>query len=342
MAARRGERRRWASWPFSRLLELRLCDLGVRLEGTWVEECVERLHAELDERDLLLKPHCWLSDEWFSPKSAPGIAIPFYLAHPRLMALERRQMFEVEGGTRGECMKLLRHEAAHAVQVAYGVHRRRRWQQLFGKASRPYPDYYRPNPASRRFVQHLDGWYAQSHPDEDFAETFAVWLDPRSNWRKRYARWPALRKLEYVDTLMGELAGSRPTVRSRATPHRLSTLRQTLRSHYESKRERYAVDYPSSYDDDLRELFTEPGKRRTGQTAMSFLRTHRREIRELVARWTGEHQFSVDQVLNEIMIRCRRLGLRATGSRQRLKTECAVWVAVHTVHRLRRQEWHVL
>ncbi|MDX1432546.1 MAG: hypothetical protein R3286_08855, partial [Gammaproteobacteria bacterium] len=188
----------------------------------------------------------------------------------------------------------------------------------------------------------LDGWYAQSHPDEDFAETFAVWLDPRSNWRKRYARWPALRKLEYVDTLMGELAGSRPTVRSRATPHRLSTLRQTLRSHYESKRERYAVDYPSSYDDDLRELFTEPGKRRTGQTAMSFLRTHRREIRELVARWTGEHQFSVDQVLNEIMIRCRRLGLRATGSRQRLKTECAVWVAVHTVHRLRRQEWHVL
>ena len=25
---------------------------------------------------------------------------------------------------------------------------------------------------------HLDPWYAQSHPDEDFAETFAVWLTP--------------------------------------------------------------------------------------------------------------------------------------------------------------------
>ena len=30
------------------------------------------------------------------------------------------------------------------------------------------------------------GAYAASHPEEDFAETFAVWLTPRSNWRQSF------------------------------------------------------------------------------------------------------------------------------------------------------------
>jgi len=342
MASRRPAKFHWAALPFTRLLDMRICDLGLRIEGTWLEECIERLYEELAEHDLLLRPHCWLSDEWFSPQDAPGIAIPFYLAHPRLMALERREMFEVEGGSRGECMKLLRHEAAHAIQIAYRVHRRRRWQQSFGRSTEPYPDYYRPNPTSRRYVQHLDAWYAQSHPDEDFAETFAVWLNPRSGWRRRYAGWPALRKLEYVDELMAELAGERPENRSRATTHRLSQIRYTLRAHYESKKKRYSVDRPGTYDRDLRRLFATPDETRAGETAMSFLRKHRREIRELVSRWTGEYQFTVDQVLKEMMVRCRQMRLRAVGPKQRLKTECAVLLAVHTMNTLRRREWHPL
>ena len=166
-------------------------------------------------RGIRLRPHAWISSEWFSPADVPGIAIPFYLAHPRLMKLEKKMMLEVEGGTWSECMAILRHEAGHAVQHAYQLQRRRRWQQLFGPSSKHYPRYYRPNPASRRYVQHLRRWYAQSHPDEDFAETFAVWLRPRSNWRTRYAGWPALKKLEYVDELMGEIAGKRPPVTTR-------------------------------------------------------------------------------------------------------------------------------
>ena len=136
------------------------------------------------------------------------------------MKLEKKMMFDVEGGTWRECMAILRHEAGHALQHGYQLQRRRRWQQLFGPSSKHYPRYYRPNPASRRYVQHLRLWYAQSHPDEDFAETFAVWLRPRSNWRTRYAGWPALKKLEYVDELMGEIAGKRPliTTRERVDP----------------------------------------------------------------------------------------------------------------------------
>ena len=109
----------------------------------------------------------------------------------------------------------MRHEAGHVMAHAYQLHRRRRWQQLFGPSSKRYPRYYRPNPASRHHVQHLRMWYAQSHPDEDFAETFAVWLRPRSHWRSRYAGWPALKKLEYVDELMRDIAGKRPTLTRR-------------------------------------------------------------------------------------------------------------------------------
>jgi hypothetical protein len=204
----------WETLSDEELLKRRLSSLRVTVEGTWLEDCVSSLHQELEERGIRLRPHTWISSEWFSPDRKPGIAIPFYLAHPRLMKLEKKMMLDVEGGTWSECMAILRHEAGHTVQQAYQLHRRRRWQQLFGLSSKRYPLYYRPNPGSRRYVQHLRLWYAQSHPDEDFAETFAVWLRPRSNWRTRYAGWPALKKLEYVDQLMGEIAGKRPRLTS--------------------------------------------------------------------------------------------------------------------------------
>ena len=195
----------WAQLPDDELLDWRICDLGVKVEGTVLEERIERLHAELSARDIRFRPHYWFSDDWFSPEGVPGVAIPFYLAHPRLARLERSQMLEVEGGTREWCLRILRHEAGHAIDTAYGLHRLRRWQAVFGKSSLPYPDEYAPRPYSKSYVRHLGNWYAQSHPDEDFAETFAVWLKPRSNWRSQYEGWPALKKLEFVAGLLAEL-----------------------------------------------------------------------------------------------------------------------------------------
>ena len=171
----------WARLADEELLKLKLRDLKVRIEGTWLEDCLTELHGELEQRGIGVKPHAWISDEWFSPDTTPGIAIPFYLAHPRLMRLERHKIIDVEGGTIPECMKILRHEAGHVVRHAFQLNRRRRWQELFGPSTMRYPKYYRPNPASKNYVQHLRLWYAQSHPDEDFAETFAVWLRPRSD-----------------------------------------------------------------------------------------------------------------------------------------------------------------
>src|SRR4029079_6380722 len=245
----------WASLPDEQLLQLRLRDLKVKVEGTWLEDCLKALHEELKERDLRVRPHAWISSEWFSPDSTPGIAFPFFLAHPRLMQLEKKKIFDVEGGTWSECMGFLRHEAGHVVQHAYQLQRRRRWQQLFGPSSKHYPKYYRPNPASRRYVQHLRRWYAQSHPDEDFAETFAVWLRPRSNWRTRYAGWPALKKLEYVEELMAEIAGEPPPVMTRDRVDPLSRIGLTLGEHYRKRQAFYEFTPPKTYDRDLTPLF---------------------------------------------------------------------------------------
>ncbi|MGD9502230.1 MAG: putative zinc-binding metallopeptidase [Methyloceanibacter sp.] len=326
------------------LLSVRLCDLNVSIEGTWLEERIERVRDELAQRDLHFNPHFWLADEWFSPAGVPGVALPFYLAHPKLIRLERSQMLEAEGATPESCMRLLRHELGHAIQHAFNLNRRHEWQRQFGKASTPYPEAYRPNPASRRYVHNLDAWYAQSHPEEDFAETFAVWLRPRYNWRRRYRGWPALRKLEYVDGLMAELAGQPPQVRCRAKPYSLPSERITLATYYERKRARYSVGFSDAYDRDLKRLFSESngaGDRR--QTAAAFLRRHRREIRGLVAKWTGEYQLTLNQVLDQMIGRCKELRLMADGPERKLVLDFAIMLTVHGMNYLyRAREWHVM
>jgi hypothetical protein len=335
----------WETLSDDELLERRLSSLRVKVEGTWLADCLNALHGELEERDIRLRPYAWISSEWFCPENTPGIAIPFYLAHPRLMKLEKKMMLEVEGGSWSECMAILRHEAGHTVQHAYQLHRRRRWQQLFGPSSKRYPRYYRPNPASRRYVQHLRRWYAQSHPAEDFAETFAVWLRPRSNWRTRYAGWPALKKLEYVDELMDEIAGKRPLITSRERVDPLPKLSETLASHYRRKQAFYAFEAPKTYDRDLYRLFSADPRHRRAQPASTFLRRHRAPVRKLVARWTGENQLTLDAVLDDMITRCRVHNLRAVGSERKLLTEFTVLLTAKTMHALfgpSRRKWIAL
>ncbi len=335
----------WASLPDEQLLQLRLKDLGVRIEGTWLEGCLERLDDELEQHSIGIRPHYWLSDEWFSPDTTPGIAIPFYLAHPRLMRLERKQILEVDGGSPQQCLRILRHEAGHVVQHAYRLSRRRRWQQLFGRSSTRYPSYYRPNPSSRNHVQHLRLWYAQSHPDEDFAETFAVWLSPRSNWRKRYAGWPAMKKLEYVDELMAEIAGERPVLTRRTLVDPLSRNSRTLAEYYERKQASYLVKPPQTYDRDLRRLFSDDPADANAPAASTFLRHNRAKIRQIVSKWTGEHQLTLDSLLNDMIVRCRELKLRAVGPEKQLRLDFTVLFTAKTVLSLYgtgRRKWFAL
>ena len=325
----------WAAWEDDRLLSLRLCDLDLRLEGSPVQVRIDRLLAELRQRGLRFRPHFWLSDEWFSPDGVAGIAVPFYLAHPRLARLERRQMLEVEGWGRRACMRILRHEAGHALAHAWQLHRRPAWRAHFGSAARPYPEVYRPRPISKRFVHHLDHWYAQSHPDEDWAETFAVWLGSApAVWRRRYEGWPARRKLEYVESLMEEIGSRRPSRLSRRRVDPLPQLGKTLRQHYRRRRAHYAVGDPDLYDDDLRRVFSDAPEHQRRRSASAFIRRRRSELRTRVARFSGQVPYTVDQVLKGMEGRCRALRLRLPAGERQALDDFAVLLTVHTMNGL--------
>jgi hypothetical protein len=315
-------------------MQLRLCDLDLRIAGSPVEPRVQELYAEMEARGLAFRPDVWLSDEFFTPEGVAGIAIPFYLAHPRLARLEQSQMLEVEGGDPDWCLRILRHEAGHAIEHAYRLHRRGRRRRLFGSSAVPYPDSYQPRPYSRRYVIHLDAWYAQSHPDEDFAETFAAWLTPGSDWRERYKGWPALKKLEYLDALMSELAGRPPLVTHWKTVDPIARLRRKLRTHYRVKRERYALDKSGVYDRDLRRLFSDAPEHATAPSAARFLSRLRKEARRRVRRWTGSYQYLIDRVLGEMIERCRQLNLRLASPEEQARQDFLVLLAVRVVNDL--------
>jgi hypothetical protein len=342
--ARRPARRRpsravspdeWETWPDEKLLDLRLCDLGLHIRGSQLMPRIRELNRELVARGIRhFRPFFWLSDDWYTPDGVPGVAIPFYMAHPRLARLEFTQMLDVEGGSEEWCMRILRHETGHAIDTAYGLRHRRRRQALFGLSSTEYPEYYTPRPHSRSFVAHLEPWYAQSHPDEDFAETFAVWLTPDSPWRTRYHGWPALKKLEYMDALMTEIGDLSPRVTTRYKVDPIARLRKTLREHYEAKRQRYGVDYPDVYDRDLRRLFSDASEFRANPSATRFVRRIRKEVRARIALWTGEYQYTINQVIDEIVKRCRELNLRLAVPEEQAKLDFTVFIAVQTMHYL--------
>ncbi len=325
-----------ADWPDLQdeaLLDVRMADLPLGIDEMLADR-VAQLREELETRGLQFPLHCYLSDEWFTPDGATAIAIPFYLAHPRLARLEEAQMFEVEGGEHEWCMRILRHEAGHAIDNAFQLRRRPRRRRTFGLPSKPYPEGYTPKPYSKSYVLHLDAWYAQSHPDEDFAETFAVWLTPTSEWRQRYAGWPALRKLECMDALMTSIGHRPPRIINHDEVDPVRKLRKTLRQHYRNKRRYYGIDYPNFYDRDLRRLFSESSEYVGNMTAARFLTRIRRPTRRLVASWTGIYQYTIDQVLEDMITRSRQLKLRLAVPEDKARQEFAVLLTVQVMNYL--------
>lgn len=337
------KRPRWSRSSDPELLDLELRELRLgRPRRPSLRRAMRRLERELQARGLLLRPHFWFSEEWFSPDGVPGIAIPFYLAHPRLERLERRMSGSVEGGNTAGLMRILRHEAGHAIDSAYRLRRRRLWRTRFGSPTRIYPDRYQVDPASRGFVRHLDGWYAQAHPAEDFAETFAVWLTPRANWRARYAGSPALRKLEAMDELMADIAGTRPPVRSTLHIDTVATSRLTLHEYYRRMLLRQARTDLAIIDQALGRTFIARPERGRVRRAETFLRAMRRELLQgpprnspaTKSRRPSERTFATyDQAqwLQLAISRCRERQLWMRGS----KAECRK-AAFSMMRRLRR------
>ncbi len=305
----------WEELPDEELLQMRVRDLNVQIPGSPVEPYVDRLYAELHAQEIQFHPPCYLADEWLTPDKVPIVGIPFCLVHPRLRQLEQKMMYEVEGGTEESCMKLLRHECGHAISYAYQLYRRTRWRQLFGLFSATYSNSYYYQPYSRRFVIHLKDNYAQSHPDEDFAETFAVWLTPGSQWQEKYKGWPVIKKLHYMDRVMKDIADKPPPVTLKGhPPYSATRMTSTLAAHYERKRRILGSEFQGFYDDSLRELFAAKHPGPSAVKASQLLRSHRAQLAGNVTRWTGHRKYDIYLLVNRLAARCDELGLVTRAS----------------------------
>jgi len=306
---------RWADLDDEDLLKVRIRNLRIDLKRSVIWPEIEKLYSELDRRSIRFRPRVWLSTEWFSPDGIPGIAVPFFVAHPRLRRLEQRMMGEVEGSNAKWRLRILRHEAGHAIDTAYRLRRRADWRAVFGYASKPYPTDYSVRPGSRRFVLHLGYWYAQSHPTEDFAETFAVWLQPKSKWLRDYDGWAALKKLERVDEIMREVATRRPVVTDRSVIAPLSDHDETLGEHYRRKKSAYNPA-EKRYDRWLLRTFVARARRPRGVPARRFIRESAPRIRSALVRHLAINPYLADHVIDRLKSRSNELGLVLRRSRR--------------------------
>jgi len=333
--------RGWTKWPKEKLLNAHICDLGLRIKGSPIEPRIKQLLQELKSRAFLFQPHFWLSDEWYCPDGIPGVAIPFYLVNSRLRRLEKDFTLEIEGGNKEACMKLLRHETAHALLNAYKLDKNPRWRKFFGRPDAPYPNSYLPKPYSKRYVHNLPHWYAQSHPHEDWAETFSVWLNPASNWKRRYKNWPALKKLEFVESLMQEISSSSPRLRNKRTTLPVEKIRDSLRSHYENKLKRYESNNPGFFNQELRWLFPETTEQNNNEKASQYIRRMRNETNDIVSRWTSEYKYRVNEVLEEMIIRSDKLKLKVTRNDEEMKSEIIACVTMLVMHKIQRGGFYI-
>jgi hypothetical protein len=297
------------------LLGARINELGLRIEGSPVERFVQALYRELARKGLSrFRPACYLSDEWGCPSGQPVIGIPFYLADRRLAGLERA-MNDLEDER--EIMSYLRHEAGHAINYAYRLYRTQRWQKLFGPFNRPYRDRYRPVPFSRDFVRHLPGWYAQKHPDEDFAETFAVWLTPRSQWRRRYAGWPALRKLRWVDAFARRAGKREPPVRTGDVDVTVDAMDITLGEFYARALEETRAAEFIAIDADLAQIFVRAARPGVDlKPASEIIEQHRLALINTITSWTSASRPLVRRLIGRMARQARELRLYGAIGRE--------------------------
>ena len=320
----------WVNLSDDELLEKKISQLGLRLDGTELQPLIQQLYDELSQRGLVFHPPCHVGDEWFVPIGIPAIFIPFFLVHDRLRKLERKLILEVEGETPEWFMKLMRHEAAHAYSYAYQLYKKKKWQQTFGLASTEETEFYRPRPYSRSYVVHLDDWYAQSHPDEDFAETFAIWLTPGLDWRERFQGWKALQKLEYLDELIRSLAGKLPVQLPEYRVADYDCLNIKLKTYYTRKRKLYEDSYPDFYDNDLNQLFAAGPEVSNRMKASVWLRQRRRQLMDSVCQWTNEKKYRVNKLLARLIDRCDQLDLyiKADDAQQNLRVSAYITTLV--------------
>src|SRR5262249_23723137 len=203
----------------------------------------------------------------------------------------------------------LRHEAGHCFNYAFKLYETETWRKLFGDYSKPYKEEYKPQPFSRKYVVSISGWYAQKHPDEDFAETFAVWLTPGSDWQRRYSGWGALKKLQYVESTVERLGRSTPVVQLDSRDMAVDEMEGTVLDHYRQRNlaEKMDLQLREQLDQDLYDLF-EPASAAPAK-AETLIRAERQSLIQAVTHYSGVSRAVVRSVVDHLVERTAALGL---------------------------------
>ena len=294
-----------------------LRDLGLTIQGTPLEAIVREFENEVRAREITVTPHCYLSTEWGVPFPSVSIGIPFYLAHPELLELHGQRVGHFEGVGRAALLRYLRHEMGHVVNYAWQLYDDEDWVRLFGAMTQPYLEEYHPEPFSRRFVRHLPGWYAQKHPDEDWAETFAVWMTPGDAWRDDYRGWPALEKLDYCDTLMQSLRHRPPAVTATDPDEHVADLHMSADEFYRGFEEQTG-EFPDGLDGALKSIFEDLDASEGAALlpAAELIEQVRLELAADVFRWTGHFPEKTHALLRHLAARVAVLEQGYPASRQ--------------------------
>ena len=316
-------------------------DLGLTVAGTPLEPVLAEFDKELEQAGIVRpRPRFYLSTEWGVPFGTVAIAIPFYLARSELLELQERKTGHVEGFSKRDLLRYLRHEMGHVVNYAYRLYEQEEWVLVFGSITQPYLDEYRPTPFSRRYVRHLPGWYAQKHPDEDWAETFAVWMTPGLDWRAEYAGQPAaLAKLEYCDRTVKSLREREPLAASAELDEDVGELAISLEQYYGSL-PRADAEYPRGLDGALRTIFDEVGgpdkaaPPAATRAAAALFKKAERDLLANVYRWTGHFPERTRGLLRHLSERAAALDLVYAEDR-----EPAVTVALTTLVTALAMNW---
>lgn len=297
------------------LLKQRICDLDLRIEGTQLGVVVDRFKQELRERGFTrVQPAFYLSSEWGVVEGTTAIAIPFYLADERLRKVQETIGGIVEGTSDEDILRYLRHEMGHVLNYAYRLYESEEWSLLFGPMARPYTEEYRAIPFSPDYVRHLPGNYAQKHPDEDWAETFAVWMDTSVDWRALFGDAPgALKKLEYCDRVCAEIAPRDPLVSDNSLDEDVSTIRLTLEDFYKDGGSGEVV-VPRSLDGDLRGIFAPSSMPPTAEgarmgSAAALLKRQQDTLAVTVFRWTSVDPSIIRPILAHLIKRAKDMNL---------------------------------
>jgi hypothetical protein len=334
-----------------KLLQTPICDLRLSFDGQ-LGECIEEIKRELRSRGLTFVPEFYLGDDDFwTADRALSVNVPWYLANPDLWRLVNDHLFRY---TRGEVLMYLRHETGHALGYAFELWKRRDWGHTFGDFRRPYRDVYNPSPWTRDYVRYLHRTgmyhYAQKHPDEDWAETFAVWLDPSSRWRHRYRDWQvALAKLEYVDRILEverTCRGTPPNTRlGSRVPY--GDLKETVAEYFEID---HTVDEElAEHRKTLIEIFPRRSGRRDGkprrgdaQSAARFIQQHQRLLTDRLSGRIGDTgRRRIKRFLRRLEAVCTSEDLVVPENRRSEKlvdlTVLATWHALGAVRKGRRR-----